>query len=83
MNSIEFLFESKVNGDHDVTIALEDAKFEYTIHDVYLSFYTLFFNNFGKVTYQNRQVELPRNYVCYLELTGFSGANEVFIWWKK
>ena len=37
-----------MNGEHDVTIALEDAKFEYTIHNVYLSFYTIFFNNFGK-----------------------------------
>ena len=81
MKNIEFLFESKVNGEHDVTIALEDAKFEGTIHNVYLSFYTL--TILRKVTNQNRQVELPRNYVCYLELTGFSGANEVFIWWKK
>ena len=46
MNNIVFLFDS--NGDHDVTNALEDAKFEYTIRDVYLSFYTIFFSNFEK-----------------------------------
>ena len=31
------------------------------------------------MTTQNHQVELPRNYVCYLELTGFQGTNEEFI----
>ena len=46
--NIEFLFESKVNDDHDVNIVLEDVKFEYTIHNVYLSFYSIFFNNFWK-----------------------------------
>ena len=60
-----------MNGEHDVTIALEDAKFEGT-YTMSISHFTL--TILRKVTNQNCQVELPT------KLTGCCGTNEVFTW---